>query len=501
MQPQPNQPQPTREEFVKSLFVLEAKDNFYNETESRAKIVAGVEKGVAAITPSYGPSGNNVVIECDLRPFHKITNDGKEILDSIKLADPVENIGLQILKEITAKSDKESGDGRKTSVILAGAILQEGLKAECSAMELKRSLDACLPLIIDSLEGQTKPITPNEVGMIATISSENKELGAIFQEIYQAVGKDGIVEIDNSNLPITSYELTEGVKLRGCGYMYPYMVNDERARTASFKNPYVLICKQKIATIAQLDPIIKAIVKQGRNELVIFCDEIDMSVSQALAFIHIQGVEKDGGHLQFKTIVIKAPTLWKDWLFEDFAKITGSRIIDPSQGTTLKTIQLSFLGMCDSVSVGKEETIVLGTKDVSDHIAALTADGSDDSKLRLAWLQTKTAILKLGANSETELSYLRGKATDARNASYLALNGGVVPGGGIALLNASNLLDDSVGGKILSAALKAPHKIITERVSVSADIIDPATVVKNSITNALSVVSTVLTTKMVITKK
>lgn len=504
----PPEKQPTREEFIKNLFVLdEVKDNFVTDKEAQKKIVLGINKGVDAIACSYGPSGSNALIEVDLNPKHMLTNDGKTILDSISLKDKVENIGLDVLKEITAKSDKESGDGRKTSVLLAGAILKEGLKAEGTPMEIKRSLDECLPIIIESLDEQTTQITAAEVGQIATLSSENESLGQTFQEIYEIIGKEGVVEIDNSNLPDTSYEITEGVKLRGCGFTYPYMANEDKGRKAVYKNPYILITKQKIQTIAQIDPILKLLVKQGRNELVIFCDEIDLSVSQALAYIHMQGVERDGGHLQIKTLVIKAPTLWKDWLFEDFSKITGATIINPVEGTTLKNFQHAFFGTCEQITSSKDETVVLGIRDISEHIQKLKDVNDDDSKLRLAWLQTKTAILKLGANSETELSYLRGKASDARNASYLALNHGVVPGGGIALLNASKKLPKTIGGKILGAALQAPYKKILENMELPAgtkfgkDIIDPANVTKSAITNALSVVGSVLTTRLVILKK
>ena len=175
----------------------------------------------------------------ELNPGHFITNDGKAILDAIKLSDKVENIGLEILKEITAKSEKESGDGRKTSVILAGAILKEGLKAKGSPMDIKRSLDECLPIIIKSIDDQTTEIGTDKIGQIATISSENESIGKTFQEIYTAIGKDGIVEIDNSNLPITSYEIMEGVRLRNCGWMYDYMCNDNKGHVATLKNPYV----------------------------------------------------------------------------------------------------------------------------------------------------------------------------------------------------------------------------------------------------------------------
>lgn len=505
----PPQPTQSREDFIKSLYVLEKKDNY--DAKPQKRLMAGVSKGVEAIATSYGSCGSNAIIETDLRPFHRITNDGKIILDSIKLGDPVENMGLEILKEITAKSDRESGDGRKTSVLLAGAILREGLKCKESPMELKRSLDECLPIILKSIEYQTKEITPEEIGKVAEISSESAEIGTLYQEIYSQIGKDGIVELDNSNLPHTFYEITEGVKLKGCGFSYPYMANDEKRQIATYKNPYILISKEKITSPSLLDKVMREVSKSGKDELVIFCDEISDQISSMLAYLHHGQTDSGKPITPFKTLVIKAPTLWKDWMFEDFALITGATIINPAEGRSLKNFQFSYLGTCEQISTTKDETVVRGIKDISLHIETLmeksVKEADSDAKLRACWLSTKAAVVKLGANSESELSHLKGKAQDARNASYLALNGGVVPGGGQCLLKAAKDLPDTIGGKILKSALHAPYSQILENMNLPAgakfdkDILDPAIVVRNAITNALSVASTVLTTKLSITKQ
>lgn len=504
----PQEKQPTREEFLKSLFVLEEKDNIYKDDEARNKLVAGINKGADALKLSYGATGSNAIIQDDLYPFHRTTNDGKSILKDIKLSDSVENIGLNILREVADKSDKESGDGRKTSVILTQAIIAEGMKSKASPMEVKRSLDECLPHIIHALEQETKEITPDEVGKIATVASENENLGAIFQDIYSEIGKDGIVELDNSGLPETVYEVTEGVKLLNCGFQYGYMANEDKGRQAVYRYPKVLITKQKISKIEEVDRIFKALSKEGRDEIVIFCDEIDPKVSASMAYLH-HGTTPQGQPVSpFKALVIKAPVLWKDWIYEDFAKITGATIINPAEGSSFNSFKLSYLGNCDKIVTGKEETIVLPNIDFSEHIKALKEEDTDEAKIRVARLQTKTAILKLGANSESELSYLKGKALDARNSSFLALQGGVVQGGGLALHSITKNLPDTIGGLILSQALSYPLNQIRENMGLKGpinnkyakDIYDPATVVKNAITNALSVASTVLTSKVVITK-
>lgn len=508
---QPQEQQPTREQFIKSLFLTEHKDNIH---EGRERLVKGIEKGVDAIKHSYGSAGFNVIVEEEVYPFHRLTNDGRAILKDIKLSDGVENIGLSMLKEVGDKSDRDSGDGRKSSILITHAIIKEGLKSDASPMNIKKSIDDALPIVLKELEKLTKEITPKDVGAIATIASESEYIGSLFQEIYEKIGKDGIVELDNSGLSETFYETTEGVRLMGCGFLWPYMANEDKGRKAVFTYPKILITRQKIAKIGDIDGVIKRLTEEGRDELVIFCDEIDLSVSQALAYIQMEGVkQKDGSLLKFKTLVIKAPTLWKDWIYEDFSKITGATIIDPAQGVSLGNMGLRHLGNCDKIITSKEETIVLPNVDFSQHIEVLKEDNSDEAKIRLSRLQTKTAILKLGANSESELSHLRGKALDARNSSYLALNYGIVPGGGIALYLASRKLKDTLGGKILKKALEYPVNQICENLGlkIGKDMVlgvdtfgegvqDASTVVKNSLINAVSVAGIVLTSKIIITK-
>lgn len=500
---QPQQPGLTREQFIDELFQVSNKDNFLLGKKAVDKLIDGVQKGFDIIKGSYGSAGSNVTIRRDLYPYHESTNDGKKILEGIKLVDPYEMIGLNTLKEVADKCDKESGDGRKTAAILYSAILLEGQKSKEDSMEIKRSLEECIPRLKESLLTISKGITENEVGKIASIASENPKLGEIFQEIYQKIGSEGIIELDNSGIPETSYEITEGVKLLNCGFMYPYMAKSDNGKKAEFKDPYILITKQKITSMAQLDPVMKALSEKGTNELVIFCDEIELQVSQQLAYLSEQGAETRNGLLIFKTLVIKAPVLWKDWLFEDFAKITGATIINPPEGTVLQKLRIDQLGRCTKLVTTKKETVVLGTKDVQEHIKNLLETNTDEGKIRAARLQTKTAILKLGANSESELSHLRGKALDARNSSYLAMQGGVVSGGGSALYVVSDSLPNTIGGKILKKALQYPLDIINENMGNKVkvvefdNVLDATSVVVNSMTNAISVAATTLTIKAI----
>ena len=492
----------TREQFIRDLFPIELpKDNYLTGKQAIKKLIAGVEKGLNVIKGTFGPAGSNVVIKRDLYPFHESTNDGKKILEGLRLIDPYEQIGLNTMKEVADKCDKESGDGRKTAAILYAATLLEGQKVDADPMEVKRSLEECIPIIKESILKQTKPITVDEVGKIATIASESPKLGAIFQEIYTQIGKDGIIELENSVTPDTYYDTTEGVKLLNCKMMYPYMSNSDKGRKCEMKNPYVLISKQKISTMAQLDPIIKSLIRGGTMEMVIFCDEIELAVSQALAYLALQGQDVEGGHIMFKTLVIKAPTLWKDWLFEDFAKITGATIIDPAQGASLKQIRFEYLGRCDKLITGKD-TVCLGTKDITEHLQTLLDLNTDDGKIRAARLKTKTAILYLGANSEDELSHLKGKALDARNSSFQAMESGVIEGGGVSLYKVIGDLPKTVGGKILKKSLAYPLDIILANMGLDnsdfdENVIDSSNVIINSCVTAISVAAQQITTQAI----
>lgn len=492
-------------------------NNIYLDKEAREGIMRGFNAVANAVKMTLGPAGSNAILQESLYPFHSVTNDGKSIGDKINSNDQLEAIGINLAKEILQKSDKDGG-ATTTSIVLAQAILEQGLKTQSSPMDIKRSLDECLDVINKSIDEQTRPITVDEVGKVATVSADDPKLGAIFQEIYKVIGKDGIVELDTSNIPETTYTITDGVRLRNAGFTYPYMINDGK-KSAIYKSPHVLITKQKISTLQDLDGLFGGLSKQGIGELVIFCDEIDPLVSQAIAQTHMAGM--------FKTLVIKAPTLWKDWLFEDFAKITGATIIDPAQGKTFKNMRIEDLGHCEQITSTKDETVVRGIHDIKAHIKQLSDIGTEEARLRLSWLQTKTAILKLGANSESELSYIRLKADDARNESYLALQHGVVAGGGLALRNAIDTLPlKTIGGTILEASLKRPWLQILENGSsggtflagmggnhsvdartgkivnmYEAGILDSSKVVKNAIKNAISVAGTVLTTNIVIVDK
>lgn len=500
--------------------------NVHVGQEARDHLLIGANCVADAVKVTLGAKGTNAILQETQYPFHIVTNDGISIAQKVQLQHPVQQMGANIMKEVADRSNRESGDGTTTAITVAQSILQVGKDCTESPIEIKRSLDACLPVIFDALDAQKKTITVDDVGAVAAISAEDEKLGAMLQKIYQEIGAEGIIELDNSGTFETSYIRVDGIKLRFASYLSPYMAN--KGTKAVYKNPKILICKQRISTLADIDPLFQQLSAEGINELVIYVDDIDQAVLSALAFTHMKGI--------FKTLIIKAPTLWKDWLYEDFAKITGATIVEAASGVTFKNVSLAHLGTCEKLITTKEETTVIGIKDISEHIKALEENKDEETKLRISWLNTKAAVLKLGANSESELSYVRLKAEDARNAAHLALQDGVVPGGGVALLNAVEKLPDTVGGRILKVALKSPIKQICINAGYKVEdhldsvmvehmqgvsevlngakgvdarkghivdmweskIIDAAAVTKNSVKNAISIAGTLLTTSVAI---
>lgn len=509
-------------------------DNIHND--SLLKLAAGISKCAAIVNKTMGPKGSNVLIQHKLAPGHILTNDGATIINSMEFEDPIENMGLGFVKEAAQRSNQNSGDGSSTMTCVLDGIVKEGIKAEINSLEIKKSLDDCLPIIEKSIHEQTKQITVEDIPAVARIAGENEELAETLGTIYRTIGKEGIIHLEGSGSYDTSYTLIEGVRFGGTGYLSPYMAYDEEAKKAGrketkaiYQKPSILVTKNKISRLDDINPLLSALIAKEVKTLVIFTDDMDSNVARAL--IELQKSEKRAINI----LIIKAPVLWKGYVFEDFAKITGSTIIEDSAGISFKNLKLEHLGTCDTIVVDKDECTVIGIADISDHIEELKKENTTDANLRLSWLTTKTAILKLGAKSETELSYLRLKAEDAVHSSRLALQSGIVAGGGLALLNASLGLPETVGGKILTVALQEPMRqimrnagnkaswdngtrpfigfdvLIPERNKgfdansgrvvdmFEAGIVDASAVVLGAIRNSLGIASTLLTTSSVIT--
>lgn len=482
----------------------------------------GIDLATQVVKKTLGPKGTNVAIEIDLPPYSITTNDGATIIQAIQMEDPLEKRGLAFLKEGVTRSNTNSGDGSTTTCVLLNSILQEALKQGEVSVALKESLDECLPIIERSIDEQKKLITADEVESVATIAGESVSLGKTLARIYKVIGKEGIIHLESSGTYDTSYSFIDGVRFNA-GYLSPYMVHDEIAKKegrkenkAVYENPAILVTKRKIGHLNDINPLIEALTNEGKKDLVIFTDDMDSGVASVMIRAHKEHI--------INILIIPCPVLWKSYIFEDFAKVTGATIVEESSGINFKNLELGHLGTCGRITTDREETVITGIADISEHIAELKEKSDQDSLLRLSWLTTKTAILKLGANSETELTYLRLKAEDAINASKLALEDGIVVGGGLALLNAARQLPETIGGRILVEALQEPIRQILANGGVDftplknvlietigydakndkavdmyeAQIVDSAKIVKNAIRNALGIASTIITVSTVI---
>jgi chaperonin GroEL len=470
-------------------------DNTFKDALPR--LAEGIRKAASVVGPTMGPKGVNVTIQSKLSPGHLTTNDGATIIKAMELADPIEKIGLGFLKEAVERSNANSGDGSSTTTVLLNSIIQEGIMSGVATPDIKRSLDDCLPIIIKSLDEQREEITVEDIPAVARIAGENEEVAKTLGEIYRVIGKDGIIHLEGSGTYETSYSLIEGVRFGDTGYLSPAMATEKNK--AIYHNPTILVTKRKISHIKEIDPLLQALVAAERKDLVIFTDDMDSDVARML--IELQ----KNPQRALNILIIKAPTLWKQYVFEDFAKVTGSTIVEDATGVTFKNLKLDHLGTCQTIIVDKEETTVIGIADITDHVMELQEEQTTDSKLRLSWLATKTAILKVGAQSETELSYKRLKYEDAIHSSRLALAHGVVPGGGIALKIASAVMPDTIGGRILMMALTRPIAQICQNMGIDIpesfgpEVIDSVDIVAGAVKNALGIASTVLTTSSVIT--
>jgi chaperonin GroEL len=476
------------------------------EENAIESMLAGVSACTRLIRPTYGGNGTNVVVETKLYPNHMVVNDAQSIIQAVSIrpeifADYGMRRGVGFIKELCDKADKVSGDARKTTIILAEEILKAGYQSNVSKKQLKKDLDALIPFIESEIDAQTVKIGADQVKGVASTASESEEIGSLLQEIYQQIGANGILNIEGSKTYETSYKLTNGVRFEGTGMLSSEMVYDEEAvkekrkeTKAVYEKPLILVTKKKITTDEDINPLLKELEMSEKKDLVIFTNDMDSNVASMLVALHKSK--------RFNILIIKAPVLWQNYVFEDFAKCVGAEIVEDATGISFKNLSLKNLGTCEKIEVDSEDTVLTGIADITEHCKHLMEKGDDDSKLRLSWLAAKSAVLKLGANSESDLSYKRLKANDANRSTYLALQYGVVRGGGLCLNSIAEKLPLTEAGKILAHALQAPLKQAVENYGmeyieyaniITDDIVDSAMVVKRAVRNAIGLASTILT--------
>ena len=512
--------------------------------EAKQAIAEGIAKVADAVGSTLGPNGNNAVLEKKWGS-PTITNDGVTIAKEIDLEDPFENMGAQLIKEVSSKTNDVAGDGTTTATILAHAIFKEGLKnvvAGANPIQLKKGIEKATKIVIDLLREQSKSVETKEaISQVASISANNdNEIGSLIADAMEKVGKDGVITVEESKGITTELEVVEGMQFDK-GYASPYMVTDKDRMEASFDDPYILITDKKISAIKDLLPILEKVVQAGKG-LVVIAEDIE---GDALATIV---VNKLPGTVN--CMAIKAPGFGdrRKAMLEDIAILTGGEVITEDKGLNLEAVEIEQLGQAAKVKADKENTTIVQGKGqaqaIQDRVEEIrreienTDSSYDKEKLqeRLAKLSGGVAVVKVGAATETELKEKKHRVEDSLSATRAAVEEGIVSGGGTALLSLANELekkigqdvtDQHIGMRIILKALDKPLRkiaensdedpsVIVDRVRNAkpgigynaltgefvdmqqAGIVDPAKVEIAAIQNAASITGLLLTTDVLI---
>jgi chaperonin GroEL len=519
-----------------------AKQITYGDS-SRQAILRGVNSLADAVKVTLGPKGRNVILN---KKFGSptITKDGVTVAKEIELQDPLENMGAQMVREVASKTSDVAGDGTTTATVLAQAIYREGAKnvtAGANPMAIKRGIEKAVEAIVASLKAQSKPVTGPMIAQVGTISANHDEtIGRIIAEAMDKVGKDGVITIEEAKTLDTSLELVEGMQFDR-GYLSPYFVTDPERMEVMLENPFILIHEKKISAMKDLLPVLEQVARLSRP-LLIIAEDIE---GEALATLV---VNKLRGTLQ--AAAVKAPGFGdrRKAMLEDIATLTGGKAITEDLGLKLENIKMEDLGQAKKITVDKDNTTIVqgaGTsaaiegrvKQLRAQVEDTTSD-YDREKLqeRLAKLVGGVAIIKVGAATETEMKEKKARVEDAMHATKAAVEEGVVPGGGVALLRASKVLqelrlagDEQLGVTIIARAIEEPIRwiatnaghegsIVVQRVKdmeddegfnaqteqyenlVRSGVIDPAKVVRSALQNAASIAALLLTTEAVISQ-
>ncbi len=515
----------------------------FNE-DARRGLERGMNTLADAVKVTLGPKGRNVVLEKKWGA-PTITNDGVSIAKEIELEDPYERIGAELVKEVAKKTDDVAGDGTTTATVVAQAMVREGLRnvsAGANPMGLKKGIETAVDAIVSKLQDAAIDVeTKEQIAATASISAADTSVGEIIAEAMDKVGKEGVITVEESNTFGLELELTEGMRFDK-GYISPYFVTDAERMEATLDDPYVLIVNSKISSLKDLLPVLEKVMQSGKPLLVI-AEDVEGEALAGLIVNKIRGT--------FKSIAVKAPGFGdrRKAMLTDIAILTGGQVISEEVGLSLEAVTLDLLGQARSVLVTKDEcTIIEGAGDsaqIEGRVAQIRREiensdsDYDREKLqeRLAKLAGGVAVIKVGAATEVELKERKHRIEDAVRNAKAAVEEGIVPGGGVALLQAAKAAsvdglkgDEAVGAQIVLAAATAPLKqiatnagyeggVIAEKVSglpageclnaatgeyvdmVKAGIIDPAKVTRSALQNAASIAALFLTTEAVIADK
>ena len=513
--------------------------------EARRGLEAGVNKLANAVKVTLGPKGRNVVLEKSFGA-PTITNDGVSIAREIELDDPFENMGAQLVKEVATKTNDVAGDGTTTATVLAQAMVREGLRnvaAGANPMELKRGIEAAVTAAVDSMGDMSTDVSDDKgkIASVAGISSADTTIGETLAEAFDKVGKDGVISVEESNTFGVDLEFTEGMQFDK-GFLSPYFVTDPDRQEAVFDEPYLLFVNGKIGSVTELVPVLEKVM-QGGKALVIIAEDVEGEALATLVVNKIRGT--------FASAAVKAPGFGerRKAMLADMAILTGGQVISEEVGLKLENTTVDLLGTARKVIITKDETTIVDgggdSGDVEGRVVQIkreiddTDSDWDREKLqeRLAKLAGGVAVIQVGAATEVELKEKKHRIEDAVSATRAAIEEGIVPGGGTALLRARAAVaaldldgDEATGARMVHRALEGPSRQIAQNAGyegavivqqiessdgntgfnadtgkfedlVSAGVIDPAKVTRAALQNAASIAALLLTTETLVTDK
>ncbi|MFZ9676062.1 MAG: chaperonin GroEL [Ilumatobacteraceae bacterium] len=516
------------------------------DEQARRGLEAGMNKLADAVRVTLGPKGRNVVLEKKWGA-PTITNDGVSIAKEIDLEDPYEKIGAELVKEVAKKTDDVAGDGTTTATVLAWAMVREGLRnvaAGANPMSLKKGIEAAVAAAVASIKALAKEVDNKEqIAQVASISAADSEIGSMISDAIDKVGKDGVITVEESQTFGMEMDLVEGMRFDK-GYISPYFVTDPERMEAVLDDPYILLVSSKISTVRDMLPVLEKVMQSGRP-LVIIAEDVDGEALATLVVNKIRGT--------FKSVAVKAPGFGerRKAMLQDLAILTGGQVISEEVGLKLENATLDLLGRAKKIIITKDETTVIegagDDDDIKGRINQIKAEidntdsDYDREKLqeRLAKLSGGVAVLKVGAATEVELKEKKHRIEDAVSTTKAAIEEGVVPGGGVALLRAqADVLkaseslsgDEATGARMVAKALEAPLKQIAENAGmeggvvvekvrnlkgteglnaatgeyvdmVKLGVIDAAKVTRSALQNAASIAALFLTTEAVVADK
>ncbi|WP_026928286.1 chaperonin GroEL [Granulicoccus phenolivorans] len=515
------------------------------DEEARRSLERGVDVLANTVKVTLGPKGRYVVLDKKWGA-PTITNDGVTVAREVELDDPYENLGAQLAKEVATKTNDVAGDGTTTATVLAQALVHQGLRAVASGANpvgLKRGIEKAVEALETQLASVARPVeTTQDMSQVATISSRDEEIGQLIADAFDKVGKDGVITVDESQTFGTELEFTEGMQFDK-GYLSPYMVTDSERMEAVLDDPYILINSGKISSMQELLPLLEKVIA-ANGSLVVVAEDVDGEALSTLVVNKIRGT--------FNSVAVKAPAFGdrRKAMLEDIAILTGGQVVAPEVGLKLDQIGLESLGRAKQVVITKDATTIVGgageQSEVTDRVAQLrkeieNSDSDwDREKLqeRVAKLAGGVCVIRVGAATEVELKEKKHRIEDAVSATRAAIEEGIVPGGGTALVQAAKVLDDSLGltgdekagVQIVAKAVVEPLRWIAENGGVQGyvivakvaelpdgqgynaatgeygdlvgmGVIDPVKVTRSALTNAASIAALLLTTETLVVEK